>query len=174
MSEVMFFAAIFTVYMYFAFGAALFGAGLWPPAGIAGAPAWPVPAVNTAILLTSGAATVFAHHSFLAGRKGGAEAGLVSAILLGILFLVLQIREFATSAFDYQDGIYPSTFFIGTGFHGLHVLIGIVLLSIALVRLSRGHFVREAHFGLEAPIWYWHFVDVVWLFLFAIFYIGWD
>jgi cytochrome c oxidase subunit 3 len=166
----MFFAAIFAAYLYFGAGDIATGEGGWPPAGLARVEPWGIPALNTGLLLASGVAVVLAHHSFLSGRTGSAQLGLALAIALGLVFLALQINEFITAPFGYRDGAYPSVFFIGTGFHGLHVFIGILLLAIALARLSAGQFTTAYHFGLEAPIWYWHFVDVVWLFLYALFY----
>jgi cytochrome c oxidase subunit 3 len=171
-SEASLFAALFAAYLYFALGSGFVDGGLWPPAGLSRPQPWGTPLLGTVLLLVSGASAVAAHHFFLDNKSKSAEAALLAAILLGMAFLVLQIREFALSSFAYQDGVYPSVFFMATGLHGLHVLVGTVLLAMALLRLRAGHFTAVSHFGLEAPIWYWHFVDGVWILLFAIFYVA--
>jgi heme/copper-type cytochrome/quinol oxidase subunit 3 len=169
-SEVVFFASFFAVYFYFAAGPTYMGQGRWPPIGIQPVDPWGMPAVNTVVLLTSGVAVIVAHHAFLLAQRSAAQIALAIAIALGVLFLSIQVNEFFHAPFNYRDGAYASIFFIGTGFHGLHVFVGIVVLAISLLRLRAGHFTLKSHFGLEAPIWYWHFVDVIWLFLFVIFY----
>jgi cytochrome c oxidase subunit 3 len=169
LSEAVFFAVLLGSYLYFALGQAK-----WPPAGIDPPQIWNMPAFNTCILLVSGSAAVVAHHSFLLGRLRAAQAGLALAIGLGLVFLWIQGNEFLNASFSFSDGAYPSVFLIATGSHAVHVLIGVILLGIALARLRAGHFSRNSHFGLEAPIWYWHFADVVWIFLFAILYVWTD
>ena len=156
---------------------------LWPqtangPGEIGGAfrhmPAWGLPAINTLVLLTSGATVTWAHHALKAGHRGQLIAGLALTVGLGFLFIGLQASEYVHA---YQElnltlgsGIYGSTFFMLTGFHGLHVTIGALILTIVLLRCIAGHFTPERHFAFEAAAWYWHFVDVVWLGLFVFVY----
>lgn len=171
-SEAVLFAALFAAYFYFSFGSSPVASDQWPPAGLAKPRPWGTPLIGAMLLLASGAAAVAAHQFFLRGRRRNCEILVAAAILLGVAFLALQIREFANADFAYQDGAYPSVFFMATGLHGVHVFVGVVLLAIALLRLAKGHFSMESHFGLEAPIWYWHFVDAVWILLFAVFYVS--
>ncbi|MEW5890570.1 MAG: cytochrome c oxidase subunit 3 [Pseudomonadota bacterium] len=136
--------------------------------------AWGIPAINTLILLTSGATLTWAHWGLIANRRGQLKLGLVLTILLGVLFLGLQAYEYVHAYTEMNlklsTGIYGSTFFMLTGFHGLHVTIGATMLIVILGRVLRGHFKPEDHFGFEAVAWYWHFVDVVWLMLFVVVY----
>ena len=122
--------------------------------------------MNTVILLTSGTTCTWAHHALLEGKRKTVIWGLVATIALGILFTFVQAYEYGHAKFAFGDGIYSSTFFMATGFHGFHVLVGTIFLIIILFRTLAGHFKPEHHFGFEAAAWYWHFVDVVWLFLF--------
>ena len=136
--------------------------------------AWEIPAINTITLLTSGATLTWAHWSLMNKNRTQLIAGLVATIALGIIFLGLQISEYM-EAYQHLDlkltsGIYGSTFFMLTGFHGLHVTLGTIMLIVILMRAIRGHFKKERHFGFEAVAWYWHFVDVVWLGLFIVVY----
>ncbi|GAB4132031.1 MAG: cytochrome c oxidase subunit 3 [Rhodothalassiaceae bacterium] len=170
-SEVMFFVAWFWAY----FNAALFPTeqigAVWPPEGIITFDPWHIPYVNTLILLLSGTTVTWAHHALLHGDRDGLKQGLWLTVLLGALFTTLQGYEYASAAFGLSSGIYGSTFFMATGFHGFHVIVGTIFLSICLIRAYKGHFTPTKHFGFEAAAWYWHFVDVVWLFLFASIYI---
>ncbi len=138
--------------------------------GLAVLDPWAIPLLNTIILLTSGATITVCHHSIVAGLKKQAAFSLEVTILLAIIFTALQGYEYVTAPFTISDGIYGSTFYMATGFHGFHVFIGTCFLTVCLIRLSLGHFTREHHFGFEAAAWYWHFVDVVWLFLFISIY----
>jgi heme/copper-type cytochrome/quinol oxidase subunit 3 len=163
-SEVMFFAAFFWAF----FNASLFPVGgVWPPEGVTGFGPLPLPAINTLILVTSGWTVTKAHHKLLDGNQQGLVNWLIITIVLGILFTGLQAYEYWHAPFDFTDGIYSSTFFMATGFHGAHVIIGTTFLTVCLFRAMKGHFKPEHHFGFEAAAWYWHFVDVVWLFLFV-------
>jgi cytochrome c oxidase subunit 3 len=170
-SEVMFFAAFFWAY----FDAWLYpkaATGLmWPPQGIVPFDPWDVPLLNTLVLLLSGCTVTFAHHYVIEGNQRMAVRHLIYTVLLGIAFTSLQAYEYAHAAFAFGDGIYPSTFFMATGFHGFHVIIGTTFLFVCLIRTWKGHFKPDHHFGLEAAAWYWHFVDVVWLFLFTFVYV---
>jgi cytochrome c oxidase subunit 3 len=124
----------------------------------------------TMILLLSGCTTTWAHHAILHGQRRESVKALGLTVLLGASFLSFQIYEYAHAHFHFKDGIYPSTFFMATGFHGFHVFVGTVFLAVCWIRARKGHFTPERHFGFEAAAWYWHFVDVVWLFLFVAIY----
>lgn len=192
-SEVMFFAAFFGVLFYTRVLAvpdlaggdneALIWKGFtkaWPSAGPnAGEPftpmaAWGIPAINTLILLTSGATLTWSHWGLLKGNRGQLKLGLLLTVLLGITFLTLQVYEYTHAYHEMNlkltSGIYGSTFYMLTGFHGLHVTIGAIMLTVMLFRSLAGHFKPDHHFAFEAAAWYWHFVDVVWLLLFVVVY----
>jgi len=165
-SEVMFFAAFFWAY----FGAALYPTeaigNVWPPKDILTFDPISFPLLNTLILLTSGTTVTWSHHALLEGDRKGMLNGLALTILLGLLFSCVQAYEYSNAAFGFKDGIYASTFYMATGFHGFHVLVGTIFLIVCFFRGFKGHFKPDHHFGFEAAAWYWHFVDVVWLFLF--------
>jgi cytochrome c oxidase subunit 3 len=169
-SEVMFFVAWFWAY----YNAALFPTeqmgGTWPPEGIVTFDPWSLPFLNTIILLTSSTTVTWAHHALRHGDYRGLKRGLWLTILLGIVFSIVQAIEYSEAAFSFTGGIYGSTFFMATGFHGFHVIVGTIFLIVCLVRAYLGHFKPNQHFGLEAAAWYWHFVDVVWIFLFCSIY----
>ena len=166
-SEVMFFSAFFWAY----FDASLFPAGgVWPPKGITTFDPLSLPLLNTLILLTSGVTVTWAHHALREGDRQGMLQGLALTILLGLSFTCVQAFEYSHAAFHFTGGIYPSTFFMATGFHGFHVIIGTTFLIVCFFRAKAGHFKPDHHFGFEAAAWYWHFVDVVWLFLFTCIY----
>ncbi len=172
-SEVMFFVAFFWAYFHFAlFPEHVSGAekAIWPPAGIQTFDPLELPFLNTMILLLSGCTVTWAHHSLLHGDRKGLVQGLAITVLLGLLFTTFQAIEYAEAPFAFTAGVYPSVFFLATGFHGFHVIVGTIFLAVCLFRAMRGHFTPERHFGFEAAAWYWHFVDVVWLFLFVCIY----
>ena len=123
------------------------------------------------ILLTSGTTVTWAHHALLENDRNGLKWGLILTIVLGALFTCVQAYEYAHAAFAFKGNIYGATFFMATGFHGAHVIIGTIFLAVCLVRAYLGHFRPDQHFGFEAAAWYWHFVDVVWLFLFTCIYV---
>tara|TARA_R110002167_G_scaffold82885_6_gene225798 strand:- start:913 stop:1725 length:813 start_codon:yes stop_codon:yes gene_type:complete len=170
-SEVMFFVAWFWAY----FNAAIYPTeqmgGMWPPEGIQTFDPWHLPLLNTLILLTSSTTVTFAHHDIIEGHKKTAVNWLIVTCALGALFTCVQAYEYATAPFAFGTEIYGSTFYMATGFHGAHVLIGTIFLLVCLFRAAKDQFKPEQHFGLEAAAWYWHFVDVVWLFLFCFIYI---
>jgi cytochrome c oxidase subunit 3 len=194
-SEVMFFVAWFWAYFSVAFFPTDHGLAAWPPHGIATFDPWHLPLVGTLVLLTSGTTVTWAHHALQTGDRQGLIWGLAITILLGMLFTTLQVFEYSHAAFFFgQSGdvreaaaplsmiagapdtvveptIYGSTFFMATGFHGFHVIIGTIFLIVCFFRAIKGHFTAQNHFGFEAAAWYWHFVDVVWLFLFAAIYV---
>jgi len=176
-SEVMFFLAWFWAF----FDSSLFPSvvdavgGQWPPKGIEVLNPWGFPLLNTMILLCSGTTVTWAHHSLIHGDRHGLKLGLLLTILLGLLFTSIQAWEYAHAPFAFKGNIYGATFFMATGFHGFHVIVGTIFLTICLIRAHRGDFTPRQHFGFEAAAWYWHFVDVVWLFLFTSIYLwgGW-
>jgi cytochrome c oxidase subunit 3 len=176
-SEVMFFVAWFWAY----FAAALFPSpvesigGTWPPAGMKVLDPFGYPLLNTLILLCSGTTITWAHHALINGDREGLKMGLWATIFLGVIFSGVQAYEYAHAPFGFTDNIYTSTFYMATGFHGFHVLVGTIFLIVCLIRTYKGHFTPRQHFGFESAAWYWHFVDVVWLFLFLAIYIwgGW-
>nr|YP_009641861.1 cytochrome c oxidase subunit III [Malayopython reticulatus]QBZ73747.1 cytochrome c oxidase subunit III [Malayopython reticulatus] len=139
----------------------------WPPTGITPLNPLEVPLLNTAVLLSSGATVTWSHHATMQGNKKEATYALMITIALGIYFTALQLSEYMETPFTISDSVYGSLFFVATGFHGFHVMIGTTFLMVCLARLINFHFTTSHHFGYEAAIWYWHFVDVVWLFLFV-------
>ena len=185
-SEVMFFAGFFGA-LFYARNLALpmladaqllwpgFGAA-WPSAGpglktaIIPVDAWGIPALNTLILLSSGATLTWAHRGLQQGRPAQLKLGLALTVVLGSVFIGLQIHEYGEAAFSLRDGIYGATFYLLTGFHGFHVILGTLMLGVILMRSLAGHFTAERHFAFTAVAWYWHFVDVVWLLLFIFVY----
>ena len=172
-SEVMFFVAFFWAYFNASFFPTEQIGFVWPPASIHTINPFDLPLMMTFILLLSGCTVTWAHHAILEGKNKQAIQALACTVSLGVFFLGFQIYEYANSHFAFTDGIYASTFFMATGFHGFHVFVGTVFLFVCWVRAQKGHFTPKEHFGFEAAAWYWHFVDVVWLFLFiAIYYWG--
>jgi cytochrome c oxidase subunit III len=166
-SEVMFFLAFFWAF----FDAALYpDTGVWPPADVEPFAAFDIPLINTLILLLSGCTVTWAHAAMLKGDRDNLIKGLGVTIILGAAFTALQVYEYQHATFGFKDGIYSSTFYMATGFHGFHVLVGTCFLIVCWFRARAGHFKPEHHFGFEAAAWYWHFVDVVWLFLFICIY----
>jgi cytochrome c oxidase subunit 3 len=145
--------------------------GVWPPVGIKTLDAWDLPLINTMILLLSGTTVTWTHYSLLHNDRKNLIRGLLITVLLGASFTALQVYEYHHAAFGFKDGIYASNFYMATGFHGAHVLIGTLFLSVCLVRAVKGEMTLEHHLGFEFAAWYWHFVDVVWLFLFAFVYV---
>ena len=178
-SEVMFFVAWFWAY----FDASLYPGeaiqfsrteltgGHWPPDGIETFDPWHLPLINTLILLTSGTTVTWAHHALLEDNREELKWGLILTVGLGALFTVFQVYEYQHAAFGFSGHIYGATFFMATGFHGFHVIVGTIFLLVCLLRAINGGFTPKQHFGFEAAAWYWHFVDVVWLFLFVVIYI---
>jgi len=185
-SEVMFFAGFFGALFYarniagpWLANSQLLWPGFvasWPSAGpaattsIAPVNALGIPALNTLILLSSGATVTWAHWGLQKGRQTQLKLGLGLTILLGIVFISLQFHEYAEAAFSIRDGIYGTTFYMLTGFHGFHVMLGTVMLIVIFLRSLAGHFTPGRHFAFEAVAWYWHFVDVIWLLLFVFVY----
>lgn len=169
-SEILFFVAFFWAFFHSSLAPSVELGALWPPKGIEALNPWEVPFLNTIILLSSGATVTWAHHAIIGKDRFGAIIGLTLTVLLAILFTALQGMEYYEAPFTIADGIYGTTFFIATGFHGLHVIIGTIFLTVSLIRLINFHFTTNHHVGFEAAAWYFHFVDVVWLFLFVSIY----
>jgi cytochrome c oxidase subunit 3 len=169
-SEVMFFFAFFWAFFHSSLAPSIEIGSMWPPKGISVLNPWDIPFLNTIILLSSGASVTWAHHAILAGQRMQGVYSLVVTILLASVFTSLQVMEYMEAPFTISDGIYGSTFYMATGFHGFHVFVGTLFLGVCLVRLYKHHFTQNHHFGFEAAAWYWHFVDVVWLFLFVAIY----
>jgi len=142
----------------------------WPPTGIHPLNPFAIPLLNTAVLLASGVTVTWAHHRLTEGNRQNAIQALTLTVALGIYFTNLQANEYWDTTFTIADRIYGSTFFVATGFHGLHVLIGSTFLLVCLARTISHHFSKSHHFGFEAAAWYWHFVDVVWIFLYLCIY----
>ena len=170
LSEVVFFGAFFWGFFHSSMGPAVELGSTWPPVGVVGLDTFSVPLLNTVVLLSSGVRVTWAHHSLLAEDKRGVVWGLVVTVVLGAYFTYLQVNEYIRSFFTISDGVYGSCFYVATGFHGLHVLIGRTFLLVCLFRAVNDSFSAAHHVGLERAAWYWHFVDVVWLFLFTFVY----
>jgi len=169
-SEIMFFFAFFWAFFHSSFNPSPILGGVWPPIFMTVLNPWKIPLLNTILLLTSGATITWAHHSIVWGSKDQSIFALFITIVLAVIFTGLQAFEYVTAPFTISDSVYGSTFYLATGFHGFHVFVGTCFLVVCLIRLMFNHFTKEHHFGFEAAAWYWHFVDVVWLFLFVTIY----
>nr|ALO77135.1 cytochrome c oxidase subunit 3 [Passalidae sp. GENSP02] len=143
---------------------------LWPPKSIIPFNPIQIPLLNTLILLSSGISVTWAHHSLMENNYKMATQGLLITVILGLYFTLLQAYEYMEAPFSIADSIYGTSFFLATGFHGIHVIIGSLFLLMCLIRQLLNHFSSIHHFGFEAAAWYWHFVDVVWLFLYVSIY----
>ena len=174
-SEVMFFVGWFWSWFDFSLFPSELSeviGGTFPPVAIESViNPFELPLLNTLILLCSGTTVTWAHHSLIHGDREGLKKGLWATVLLGALFTTIQVYEYAHAPFEFGGNTYSSAFYMATGFHGFHVLVGTIFLIVCLVRTYKGHFTPRQHFGFEAAAWYWHFVDVVWLFLFIVVYV---
>ena len=168
--EVLFFVSFFWAYFHSRLRPTIELGVDWPPVGVFTLNPFQVPLLNTVILLTSGVRITFCHQSILNENWLVAKGSLLMTWVLGIYFLTLQLFEYLETRFRIRDSVFGSIFFMATGFHGFHVLVGRLFLVVIWVRLLIGHFRIRHHFGFEAAAWYWHFVDVVWLFLFSVVY----
>jgi len=169
-SEIMFFFGFFWAFFHSSIAPTIDIGAVWPPKGIEILNPWEIPFLNTILLLSSGASVTWAHHAILAGKRRDSVIGLIVTIVLAIIFTSFQVMEYIEAPFTISDSVYGSCFFMATGFHGAHVFIGTIFLIVCLIRQLNHHFTRKHHFGCEAAFWYWHFVDVVWLFLFVAIY----
>lgn len=170
LTELLLFMAFFWAFFHSSLAPTVEIGAIWPPKGIEVLNPWEVPFLNTVLLLSSGASVTWAHHAILAGNRQQAINGLVVTIVLAVIFTAFQAYEYIEAPFTISDGIYGSTFYMATGLHGFHVILGTIFLSVCLYRLYNYHFTKQHHFGFEAAAWYWHMVDVVWLFLFVCIY----
>lgn len=172
-SEALFFLAIFWTFFHSALSPNVELGAHWPPSGIDAVNPFELPLLNTIILLSSGVTVTYAHHSIIQGNRNGALYGLALTVVLAIIFTALQGIEYSISQFTISDGTFGSCFYFGTGFHGFHVIIGTAFIAVGLWRVLAYHSTENHHLGLESGILYWHFVDIVWLFLFiSIYYWG--
>ena len=172
-SEALFFLAIFWAFFHSALSPTVELGAQWPPLGINAINPFELPLLNTVILLSSGITVTYAHHSLIQGNRAGVLYGLVGTVLLAIVFTILQGVEYNVSSFTISDGAFGSCFYFGTGFHGLHVMIGTAFIAVGFWRVLAYHSTDNHHLGLESAILYWHFVDVVWLFLYvSVYYWG--
>nr|YP_009003774.1 cytochrome c oxidase subunit III [Thitarodes pui]AHH81826.1 cytochrome c oxidase subunit III [Thitarodes pui] len=169
-SEVFFFLSFFWAFFHKKLSPNIEIGMMWPPLSIISFNPFQIPLLNTIILLTSGITVTWAHHALMENNFTQSTQGLFFTVILGIYFTILQMYEYYEASFTIADSIYGSTFFMATGFHGLHVIIGTIFLLICLLRHINNHFSMNHHFGFEAAAWYWHFVDVVWLFLYISLY----
>jgi cytochrome c oxidase subunit 3 len=170
-SEVMFFFGFFWAFFHFSFNPSIFIGGVWPPAFLNTLDPWKIPLLNTILLITSGATITLAHHSITLGSKDLTTNGLIATVTGALVFTFLQVLEYYNAPFSISTSVYGSSFFMLTGFHGFHVIIGTTFLIVCLIRLYFNHFTKEHHLGFEAAIWYWHFVDAVWLLLYITVYL---
>lgn len=166
-SEILFFFAFFWAFFHSSLAPTIEIGSIWPPKGINVLSPWEIPFLNTLILLLSGCTVTWCHHAIVSKLRTQAIISLMLTILLAIVFTMFQAYEYNMADFRLSDGIYGSTFYMATGFHGFHVLIGTISLAICFTRLIQYQLTQEHHFGFESSAWYWHFVDVVWLFLFV-------
>nr|YP_009351935.1 cytochrome c oxidase subunit III [Cerion uva]AQL10423.1 cytochrome c oxidase subunit III [Cerion uva] len=169
-SEVFFFVAFFWAYFHSSLAPSIEVGAVWPPVGVNPLNPFQVPLLNTSVLLLSGVSVTWAHHAIEEGKYRSAMQALLLTFLLGAYFLSLQLGEYKETSFTIADSVYGSVFFMATGFHGLHVLVGSIFLFVCLLRLYWYHFSKDHHVGFLAAAWYWHFVDVVWLFLYISIY----
>ena len=169
-SEIFFFISFFLAFFHRSLSPNIEIGAIWPPISIIPFNPFQIPLLNTIILITSGITVTWAHHSLIENNFTQTSQRLFITVILGIYFTILQAYEYLEAPFTIADRIYGSTFFIATGFHGLHVIIGTIFLTTCFIRHLNNHFSRNHHFGFEAAAWYWHFVDVVWLFLYISIY----
>jgi len=172
-SEVFAFFSVFWAFFHSSLSPAVEIGGVWPPQGITALDPFAIPLLNTFLLLSSGAFVTWSHHALIQGDRKNAIVGALICVVLAIIFTALQGYEYMTAAFSIADSVFGTVFFASTGLHGLHVIVGTIFLSVGLVRIINYHLSQKHHLGYESAILYWHFVDVVWLFLFiAVYYWG--
>nr|ALQ78689.1 cytochrome c oxidase subunit 3 [Potomida littoralis] len=169
-SEVFFFFSFFWAFFSCSLVPSVEVGGIWPPVGIVPLNPFGLPLLNTSVLLGSGVSVTWAHHAVLAGNRNEATAGLTFTVMMGLYFTFLQICEYVECTFTIADSVYGSLFYVMTGFHGVHVVLGTLILFVSVFRCFSFGFSSERHLGLEVGIWYWHFVDVVWICLFLCVY----
>jgi len=165
-SECLFFFAFFWAFFHSSLSPTIELGCVWPPKGIVTPDPWGIPLLNTVLLLSSGASVTWAHHAILAGNRSQALQSMILTVCFGVIFTAFQAYEYVELPFTISDSVYGSCFFLLTGFHGFHVLVGTLFLIVCTFRILAHHFTRFHHVGFEAAAWYWHFVDVVWLLVF--------
>jgi cytochrome c oxidase subunit 3 len=166
-TEIMFFVSFFWAFFHFSISPSVEIGSIWPPLGIVPLDTFKIPFLNTCLLLYSGLTLTMVHYSLITKNDEFASIGFLFTLISGFLFLCIQLNEYIISSFTIADGVFGSSFYMLTGFHGLHVLIGLVFIFVCFFRFVNGHFTIDRHLGFELAAWYWHFVDVVWLFLFV-------
>lgn len=171
-SEIMFFFGFFWAYFHSSLSPAIQIGSIWPPFAINTLNPFAVPLLNTFILLVSGITLTIAHHAVLNGYYKVAITAFISTLVYAVIFTIEQVFEYFSASFSINDSIYGSTFYMLTGFHGFHVIIGTIFIAVCFFRFLNSHFTSTHHVGLESAIWYWHFVDVVWLFLYIFIYVN--
>nr|YP_009485674.1 cytochrome c oxidase subunit III [Saldula burmanica]AVZ00810.1 cytochrome c oxidase subunit III [Saldula burmanica] len=169
-SEVFFFISFFWSFFHSSLSPTIEINMMWPPMGVKTFNPMQIPLLNTMILLCSGLTVTWAHHAMMENSFNQTLQALFMTVMLGVYFTILQAYEYMESSFTISDSVYGSSFFMATGFHGIHVMIGTTFLMVCLMRHTASHFSSKHHFGFEAAAWYWHFVDVVWLFLYISIY----
>lgn len=169
-SELFFFISIFWAFFHRRLSPSIELGILWPPINIITFNPFNIPLLNTIILLTSGITITWAHYRLINNNHSQSTQRIFFTIILGLYFSILQIYEYIEAPFTLADSIYGSIFFLATGFHGIHVIIGTIFILICLIRHIKFHFSKNHHFGFEAAAWYWHFVDIIWLFLYLSIY----
>nr|YP_010610868.1 cytochrome c oxidase subunit III [Idiocerus consimilis]WAP91689.1 cytochrome c oxidase subunit III [Idiocerus consimilis] len=170
LSEVMFFSSFFWAFFHSSLSPSVEIGLQWPPNGIKTFNPMSIPMLNTMILLSSGISMTWAHNSILTKNFSQSMKSMIITVLLGLYFTSLQLYEYIEAPFSIADSVYGATFFMSTGFHGLHVMIGTMFIIIIMLRTNKLHFSANHHIGFESSAWYWHFVDVVWLFLYIMIY----
>jgi heme/copper-type cytochrome/quinol oxidase subunit 3 len=169
-TEIILFISFFWAYFHSSLSPDVSLGGVWPPIGIVAVDPWSIPLLGSIILLSSGATCTVAHNALINGNKDLAVATMFATVVLGFLFVGLQATEYYVSEFSIADSIFGTVFYITTGLHGTHVIIGALFLSVMLIRMVRDQFTTHHHLGLEFSLWYWHMVDVIWLFVFLTYY----
>jgi len=169
-SEVMFFVGFFWAFFYNSVSPSIDLGGIWPPNAITAFNPAGIPLVNTLILLLSGCTITYTHHALIKGDFHKAYVGFAETIFYAILFTVLQFDEYIYAPYAISDAVYGSVFYMTTGLHGFHVIVGTIFIAVCFLRLSRAHFTKTHHLGFEMAAWYWHFVDIVWLFVYTTIY----
>ncbi len=170
-SEVVFFGGFFWAFFHASLSPSVVLGMIWPPVNIVVLNPWAIPLLNTSILLLSGLSITWVHFAIIAGNYNNAVSGFVVTLVLAFAFIGLQIGEYFEAPFNFTDSVYCSAFFALTGLHGLHVIVGTIFITVCFIRLLKAQFTTKHHLGFEFASWYWHFVDVVWLFLYVFVYI---
>ena len=173
-SEIILFFAFFWAYFHSSLNPAPSIGAVWPPKGIEARDPWRIPLLNTGLLLSSGASLTWSHSALLGGRLNEATLSRTITLVLAVVFTLFQLFEYLNASFTLSDGVYGSVFYRLTGLHGFHVIVGTAFLAVARYRRVAQHYTVSTHTGYEAAAWYWHFVDVVWIFLFIVVYVWGD